>query len=538
MTKIVKMVNLKKRISHVIGIDIGISSMKIVGMRMGDVPSILFYSIVNLPVGYDEKYATESIQKVLKEHNFPSRDVVLTFTDESVTIRRIELPRMSDNEILDALKWQAKDIIHFDIDKASLDFKLLREVQGEDGSKFTELLFVAASREVIDKKVHILKEANLNPISIDVPPFGLENIVRIHDEIKPPKTVLVADFGYAKTEVSVFKNNALEFVRTIPIGSEQISEAIAAASLTTEKENIQLSKDQAEDIKMRLGIPYEEAVLERGVTSVQLLSSMRPVLERFSKEIMRSIDYYVQEYGQEDIKEAYLVGAGSRLKNLEKYLSDELHIPVKKMPLPKSIDISNIDLKDEDAVAIISLIGATLDYKHPLGLLPHEYRVEKIEFVEKISLRMIAIFLAFMLLVSFLFIKLRMNDYHARLKAAQLEKNMLSHVKDLKDMLADRTRFLAQVQMSEVPVEHVMKELSNIIPPNIVLNWLSIDQRGKTLDMKGTIHEPKGSAEEVLTKFMESLEMSKYFKDAQLASVQAQSGKEESSSFELSCSLE
>src|SRR3989338_2189785 len=141
---------------------------------------------------------------------------------------------------------------------------------------------------------------------------------------------------------------------------------------------------------------------------------MRPILERFSKEIRRSIDYYIQEYGREDIKDVYLVGAGSRLKNLDRYLSEELNIPVKKMTLPKSIGASDINLTDEDSVAVISLIGAVLGYKEPFGLLPHEYKVEKIEFIEKVSLRMIAIFLGFALLVSFLFIKLRIDDYNER----------------------------------------------------------------------------------------------------------------------------
>lgn len=538
LTKITKMLTLRRRASYIVGIDIGISSVKVVGMRMGKAPSVWFYSIADLPENCGERYVTEAIQKILKERNFPSRDAVLTFTDESITIRRIELPRMTDDEILDALRWQAKDIIHFDIDKASLDFKILGEVQREDGSKFTELLFVAASKEVIDKKIQILKAANLNVISIYVSPFGLENVVKINDDIKPSGTMLAIDFGYAKTEISVFKNNTLEFVRTVPIGSEQLSEAIAAASVSTEKGDIQLSEEEAEDVKIRLGIPYEETALERGITSVQILSLMRPILERFSKEIRRSIEYYIQEYGRDDIKEVYLVGTGSRLKNLDRYLSEELNIPVKKMTLPKSIDTSDINLTDEDSVALISLIGAILGYGEPGGLLPHEYRVEKIEFIEKVSLRMMAIFLGFALLVSFLFIKLRIDDYNERLKQTQLQKGALSHIKELQDKLAERRAFLTQAQMSEISTEYMMKELSNIIPPNVVLDWLSINQKGKTLDMKGVFYGPRPSAEGTLTKFMEGLERSRYFKDAQLTSVQAQTGKEDASGFEITCSLE
>lgn len=529
---------MKKR-PHLIGIDIGSFTLKVVGLRTGKYPAVSFYSIVRIPEGCDEKTIAESIQKVLREKNVSVRDTVLTFTGEPTIIRRMALPHVARNEVVDALKWQMKDIIAYDVERAALDFELLGEAQKEDGSKIMDLLVVAASRDGIDKNVRILKEASLNAISITASPFALKNILRIDRDIDSSKAIAVVDIGYKKTEVSIFRNKALEFVRYVPVGSGDITDAMTGSS-TLSNGGEGLSKDEAEKLKIRLGISYdEEPAGEEGIASRQIVSLERPVLERLSKEIKRSMDYYTKEYGVEGISRVYLVGGGALLKNLDRFLSEELNAQVKLMKPPGSIDISRARLLDEDAPSILSSIGAALGYKDCPNLLPREYRIEKIEFIEKISLRVTAIIVGVILLASFSFIKFRVDDYSNRLKNATLQKNILNQIKDLQDRVVERSTFLAQARMSEISLEYIMKEMSNIVPSDVVLDSLVVNQKSKTLDMKGIVYEPRGLAEDILTKVMEAIERSKYFRDAQLASVQGTAtGREPSSSFEMSCSLE
>ena len=109
----------------------------------------------------------------------------------------------------------------------------------------------------------------------------------------------------------------------------------------------------------------------------------------------------------------------------------------------------------------------------------------------------------------------------------------------MQDRVAVRAASLTKAQMSTIPMEYIMKEMSNIIPQNVVLDSLGVDQKGKTLDMIGVVYGPRSLAEDVLTKFMEALEQSKYFKDAQLASIQDKIvDREEVAGFEITCSLD
>lgn len=523
---------------YLLGIDIGSSTLKIVCTRTGRSPVLSFYSVTRLPENYSEAAIVESIQKTLKENKSCARDAVLTFTDESLIIRRLMLPHVARDEIIDALKWQAKDLVHYDVDKAVIDFELLGETEKEDGSKVMDLLVVIASRDEIDKKVKVLKEAGLNAVSITVSPFALKNLLKMDQDIELSKNIVIIDIGYKKTELSIFKNKAIEFVRYIAVGSGNITEAMTG-SLTLGNGSMALSRDEAEKLKLRLGISYEDEVVDRGITSRQILSLMRSSLERLAKEIKRSMDYYTQEYGTAPIDSVYLIGGGALLKNMDRFLSEELNVQVKLIGLPRAIDVSKVRLTATDLSPLIPLISAVLGYKKCPNLLPSEYRQEKIEFIEKISLRMTAIIVGIVLLASFLFIKFKVGDYTSRLRNAVIQKNILDQIKYLQDRVVERSAFLSQARMSEIPLEYIMKELSRIIPQNCVLDNLSVDQKTKTLEMKGVIYEARGTAEEVLTKFMEALERSRYFKDAQLTSVQGRTtGREASSNFEMSCLLE
>src|SRR3989344_2471345 len=100
--------------------------------------------------------------------------------------------------------------------------------------------------------------------------------------------------------------------------------------------------------------------LENGLTTIQVLTLIRGTLERFSKEIKRSIEYYVSEIGGEAVSEAYLSGGGACLKNLDRYLSEELNLPVKRMDIPKRIGLSDISVPPEDSLSIAGAIGTAL----------------------------------------------------------------------------------------------------------------------------------------------------------------------------------
>lgn len=530
--------NLTRSRPYLVGVDIGSATVKVAALRIADHPVLVFADAAELPPGCDDAYIADAIKKIIASHDAISKDAALTFTDDSLTIRRIEIPHVAQGEVADALRWQARDLVHFDIEKAVIDFETLAEIQKDDNSKFTELIFVAVSRDAIDRRVKIIKDAGLVPVAINAAPFGIEKVVKIHEDAACSGTVVIVDIGSRKTEVSVCKDRRLEFFRMIPVGSWHITDAMTKP-LASRGDAPVFTAEEAERVKREAGIPYETLTFANGTLSIEVLSLIRAVLERLSREVRRSIDYYTATYGREDIGAVYLVGGGAQLKNLERYLADELKLPVKRMAVPAPITAASSAAGRYDGCAFIPLLGVILSYAKRPNLLPREYRAEKIEFIERISLRMTAVIAACILFVSFLFINLVVGDYRNRLAAVKSQKTVLIQVKDLQERAAEREAFLARVGVTDAPFEPIMKELSNAIPPRVVLESLDIDRQGKVMNMRGTVHEPKGVAQRTLTAFMEAMERSGYFRDAQLVSIQGkEGGKEEMATFDISCSLE
>ena len=80
-----------------------------------------------------------------------------------------------------------------------------------------------------------------------------------------------------------------------------------------------------------MGIPseaYQERKGDKSPSLSKISFLARPVLERLSAEIGRSLDYYRTQFNEERIDKLLLTGGGANLKNMVSYLASELRLPV------------------------------------------------------------------------------------------------------------------------------------------------------------------------------------------------------------------
>ncbi len=527
----------KRGTSNVVGIDVGSYAVKIVGLKSGAMPRLEFFSVLIIPKEPDTGILADAIVRTLKDHNAARSSVYMVISGEFLNIRRISLPSMPLQEISDALRWQVKERIPFDIDKATVDFKQIQDTQKEGTRKTVEVLFIAAVKEEIEKKIGPFKKMNVRILSVNAPPFALENVVRA-SEADLSSSIVVIEMGHSMTDISFYRNRTLQFVRTIPIASRDITASLCAP-FSSGTERKELSWDDAEEVKKQLGIPYEPMRLEKDITSIQVLTLMRGTLERFAKEVKRSIEYYVSEISGEGVSAVYLAGGGSRLKNIEKYLSEQLGLPVKKMGIPKGMGASGLAISEEESLSIMGAVGVALNTSKKVNLLPVEYRLEKVELAQKISVRLVSIIVGVLLVFSYVAVKLKVDDYGRRVKNAAMHKGVLAKVRALSEKIKEREQLLEVTQEDELDIEYIMRVLSAIIQPATVLHTVRLDAESKTMEIAGVVYEKSGPAESSLTKFMEDMEKSPCLKDAQLTSIQERPSKEgAASSFSISCQLE
>ena len=529
---------LKEKPRRLLSLDFGRSFVKIIYIEIKQRNfKLLNYDLKKLSIGEDNKTeAVNFINNFLKTNFINERQVCLSISDlASIYINDVSLPVIPRREIPEALKWQLKQEVPFDLDSALFDWQVIKESTDQEGAKKNDILFVTVKREIVDRYLSIVRECNLFPISISSAPFNYANLLAYYAEDER-HIQAVLDIGYKETALSIYKNNKLNFVRLLPFSSDKLTQALTS-TLFSDREKFALSYEKAEEIKEAVGIPQDDSiVLEDNITGGQIRSLMRFFLEDLIKELRRSFNYFISNYKEQEPAILYITGGGGNLKNLDVYLRGELNINVCKLFLPECIDTQAITKEKLNKVQnqIINAIGAVLAGPGAINLLPPEVKAQRLEFIEKISLRLIAVAVGAILLFSLLFVKLQIGDYKKRLKHANVHLQTIRQIKVLRQENVLLESLVDKIQKEKVPVDGLLKVISNIVPQDVILNELLLGQDRHILILRGIISQESGGAGTAITNFMEKLEASPLFKEATLVSSRRVSGIH---SFEIKCDL-
>ena len=473
-----------------------------------------------------------SLTKSLQAYAAKQVSGILCLADDSVQIKRVELPHMPLNEIREALKWRVKGFLPFDAENAVLDFDIIDEFTDEDGAKKYNIILVAVEKKEVDMRLALMKEAGINMIgSVSVGSFGLSNLLKQTLEGKGEKTCAVLNVGYIRSIVNIYKGAKLVFSRAIPIGVNQIKDSIKSP-IIVDVEPVDLTYEDIKELK-DIGLPdNKESLLGGRLQGRHLLAYMRPVLENLCSEIRRSLDYYNAHLEGKEVSKIYLVGDGLRYRNLDLFIGDLLKIET------GYLDFSS-PVKD-NMPRLVSLIGAAIGGKGAkVNLMPVEYGIEKSEKMQKVSIRMAGFAVFAALLVSFVLVNTRVNDYEERLFNAKVQLKILDEVKVMYDNIIEREGLVRFVSSSDAPNVSILKELSNIVPDNLVFNHFVIDHDINSMKIKGLLYLGSEIGEVVITDFMKAMEESPFFKDVSLTSSRKMAENEKKVLlFNITCSIQ
>lgn len=520
-----------------ISIDFGQAFLKAAYMEYsGGAFGLLGYDLKkNTSPEINKAEAINFIKAFLKAHAISTKETYLTISEPgSVIIRQVNLPAISAAEMLEAIKWQLKPEIPFDLAGAVIDWEVVKEYTDPDGAKKNEVTCVLARQDVIAKYLSIAGECRLDTVKISTSHFNYANLLSF---LEPkPGIAAVLDTGAKEGALSLYKNNKLIFTRSLAFSSDRFTRYLAG-TLVSDKGKIELSLEAAEEIKRAFGIPkQEDAVLKGEIRAFHVMSMIRPLLESLKNELKRSFDYFSAKFKEEPPVVLYLAGGGANIKNLDWYLNKELAIGVLRLPLPASVkvNISGKEKLDNDLAQIASAIGAVV--AGPLGasLLPPEVRAQKAEALQRSFLRVASIVLAAIFLFSLFVVRFQVRDYRSRLRNERMHLDSIGEVKVFKEKMDSLKALVNNVLGSRVPVEGLLRVIAGICPGNIKLSELSMDQRNNSVILKGVVSGSNDDFEKTLVSFIDKLEAVTFFKNATVVNSRDNSGLHE---FQIKCDL-
>ena len=171
--------------STTIGLDIGSGLLKLVAVDHGkgepvmssvSVTPVLADAIVEGEI-MDPGIVSDTIQGLFKTAGIKQKRVVVAVGGRDVIIKKIQVDRMKESEAFEVVRWEAQQHVPFDIEAVELDFQIL-DPDGE-GLQM-DVLLVAAKRDLVEDKVHLLSQAGLDAGIVDVDSFALHNAFEVN----------------------------------------------------------------------------------------------------------------------------------------------------------------------------------------------------------------------------------------------------------------------------------------------------------------------------------------------------------------------
>jgi len=293
------------------GLDIGSYSIKAVQLRkiqdkyqlvaLGSAPSTS--KGLASEAESDLTALAENIKKLHQEARVTTKNVISALPEDQVFTRVITLPKLSEEELTSALKWETEQYVPIPLSEVTLAHQVIGETT-QDTRQKTEVLLVAAPNRLIDKLLKVLKTAGLNPVSLETEILAMSRSLVAPDS----EATLLVDLGARATDIAIVEKGQVVFTRSISTAGEALTRAVAGA--------LGLEAGQAEEYKKAYGV-------DPGKLEGKVSQAIEPILEVIVKEMEQAIQFYQQEK-EKTVKRIVLTGGTAILPEVITLLAKKL----------------------------------------------------------------------------------------------------------------------------------------------------------------------------------------------------------------------
>jgi type IV pilus assembly protein PilM len=316
-----------------VGLDIGSSGVKLVQLkeRKGGF-ALAAYGHSPLPPEaivdgalMNSGAIVQAIQDAVRDAKVRSKEVAIGVRGHSVIIKKISLPRMTQEELDESIQWEAEQYIPFDVKDVNIDTQILTLDNEATGQM--DVLLVAAKKDMINDYTSVCAEAGLTATVVDVDAFAVQNAFEANYEVPAGQAVVLINVGASVSNINIVLNGNATFTRDITMGGNAFTEEI--------QKQLNISYDEAEALKVG-GQGETDAVVPQEVERV-----IQNVADQMAGEIQRSLDFYAATAAENRIARLFLSGGTARIPALFKVLEQRSGVPVEVLNPFKTIEVDN-----------------------------------------------------------------------------------------------------------------------------------------------------------------------------------------------------
>ena len=335
-----------------IGLDIGSSSVKVVQLKkkgngwalqaFGMQP-LVPQTIVDGTI-MDQEAVADAIRQLWGRLKLKVKDVAIAIAGHSVIIKKISVPQMTADQLAANIRSEAEHHIPFGKDDVEIDYHVTNP---SNTSGQTELLLVAAKKEVVADYVQVVRDAGLSPHVVDVAAFASQNGFEVNYPLDPRETVVLINIGAAISNINIVRSGVSLFTRDVTIGGNAFTEEI--------QKQMGIAADEAEAYKVG-GSQTEDGVVPQDVIRV-----MDGVAEVMAGEFQRSLDFFLATTADANVTRIVLAGGSAKVGSLHRAIERRSRLPLEVADAWRRVEIdATLDRTYLGAHSPEALIGVGL----------------------------------------------------------------------------------------------------------------------------------------------------------------------------------
>lgn len=295
----------------------------------------------------DSDLLAHELRLMWSEAKFSTKKVVIGVGGKRVLVRNKIITEMTIENLDKSLEFIVGDELPVPVDESVIDFYPISENTEEHS---IEGLLIAGVKEVISNNLIALTKAKLDPIRVDLIPFGVTRAV-IDDE-KRERAVVILNVSEKSTHVTIIDNGIPKFVRFIPAGYDDIVEAV--------KKLTGFNFEQSAKTVETIGVGSQQ----NDPRAQNIVKVINEQVNSIYKSVSNTITYYQQEYGLSNEISLSLLGPGARIPGFASSFSQALRLPLDELYLKGIVKLNKkVTVEGNDYSRLYVPVGLALGEK-------------------------------------------------------------------------------------------------------------------------------------------------------------------------------
>lgn len=415
-------------------------------------------------------------------HNFFKGAVVnFSLPRQLVHSQKVLIPDVSDQDLELALATmvESADVLW--------DYHIFGQVEKES-VQLNDVMILKVDRETIESTISVFEDFHLFLNRVVCEEKQITHFFETDVKVPMQRAYVVADISDMFLNLYVFKGDQVRYMRSIPLGYRELLQSMVRVIRIGDKD-IQVELSEAHRV-LKEGNLFKQDVLAADDYLTRLFFLVRPVMEKITIEIKKTISFYLKQTNELSMEDLFLMGQFVRSPNIQHYFRDELGVNCEFLDYHERIKILNHsqDPTFEESLCWGMAVGLQPLEDETFNFLPKDYlRLPDIQFMMK-WLKKGFLILLFILLIMGSLTYMRLGRLEETLKKEQvtLAKFMEKHpqFKDKQKQIhsLERTDFLSQVYARRFPTHTVLYHLSQIDPGNVSITQMQSAKGGVAIE--------------------------------------------------------